>query len=229
MIKRFFATMVISLALVHSAFAVQVPVDAKLDYNQGIDFYKLGMYERAIESFRSAIRTYPDYVDAYYKAEQMKSESEKKDDTSENSDSFEKLPHSQEPIGKYSEGREMDDATREQLEEKEREVEAFLKRQEEKEAIIAKQKAEREAEKAAIEAERKRKAECEELIQEAVKLKTEEKYGDALKKLKKASDMNIPEKEEAIQAIEQEVKDLKEKNSITGKLANFFTKILDED
>ena len=103
------------------------------------------------------------------------------------------------------------------------------KRQEEKEAIIAKQKAEREAEKAAIEAERKRKAECEELIQEAVKLKTEEKYGDALKKLKKASDMNIPEKEETIQVIEKEVKDLKEKNSITGKLANFFTKILDED
>jgi len=66
MIKRFFATMVISLALVHSAFAVQVPVDAKLDYNQGIDFYKLGMYERAIECFRSAVKTYPDYIDAYY-------------------------------------------------------------------------------------------------------------------------------------------------------------------
>ena len=49
-----------------STLAVEVPVDAKLDYNQGIDFYKLGMYERAIESFRSAIRTYPDYVDAYY-------------------------------------------------------------------------------------------------------------------------------------------------------------------
>ena len=48
------------------AYAAEVPVDAKLDYNQGIDFYKLGMYERAIESFRSAVRTYPDYIDAYY-------------------------------------------------------------------------------------------------------------------------------------------------------------------
>ncbi len=46
--------------------AAEIPVDAKLDYNQGIDFYKLGMYERAIESFRSAIREYPEYIDAYY-------------------------------------------------------------------------------------------------------------------------------------------------------------------
>ena len=64
MIKRVAAILMLSLCL--SANAVEVPVDAKLDYNQGIDFYKLGMYERAIESFRSAIRTYPDYVDAYY-------------------------------------------------------------------------------------------------------------------------------------------------------------------
>ena len=50
-----------------------------------------------------------------------------------------------------------------------------------------------------------------------------------MKKLKKASAMNIAEKEGAIQANQQEVTELKEKNSITGKLANFFTKILDED
>ena len=66
MFKKIFATMVLSLAVSISAFAVEIPVDAKLDYNQGIDFYKLGMYERAMESFRSAIRTYPDYIDAYY-------------------------------------------------------------------------------------------------------------------------------------------------------------------
>ena len=95
----------------------------------------------------------------------------------------------------------------------------------EKEAIFAEQKAKKEA----LEAEKKRKAECEELIQEAVQLKNEEKYGEAMKKLKRASAMNIPEKEEAINAIEQEVKELKEKNSITGKLAKFFTTILDED
>ena len=64
MFKRIAAILMLSVCL--SAGAVEIPVDARMDYNQGIDFYKLGMYERAIESFRSAIRTYPDYVDAYY-------------------------------------------------------------------------------------------------------------------------------------------------------------------
>ena len=64
MFKRVAAILILSTCL--SACAAEIPVDAKLDYNQGIDFYKLGMYERAIESFRSAVKTYPDYVDAYY-------------------------------------------------------------------------------------------------------------------------------------------------------------------
>ena len=63
--KKIFAFLILFLSLHISAFA-EIPMDAKLDYNQGIDFYKLGMYERAIESFRCAIRTYPDYLDAYY-------------------------------------------------------------------------------------------------------------------------------------------------------------------
>lgn len=66
MVKRFLATFLLCASISISAFATEIPVDAKLDYNQGIDFYKLGMYERAIESFRSAIKTYPDYIDAYY-------------------------------------------------------------------------------------------------------------------------------------------------------------------
>lgn len=66
MCKRFTTALVLFLSLSVSVIAAEVPMDAKLDYNQGIDFYKLGMYERAIESFRSAIRTYPDYLDAYY-------------------------------------------------------------------------------------------------------------------------------------------------------------------
>ncbi len=64
MLKKIITIALLSISL--TANAVEIPVDAKLDYNQGIDFYKLGMYERAIESFRSAIRTYPDYIDAYY-------------------------------------------------------------------------------------------------------------------------------------------------------------------
>lgn len=66
MIKKIFASLIMVLAFAGSVSAVEIPTDAKLDYNQGIDFYKLGMYERAIESFRSAIRAYPDYLDAYY-------------------------------------------------------------------------------------------------------------------------------------------------------------------
>ena len=46
--------------------AVVVPSDAKLEYNHGIDCYKLGQYEEATASFRTAIRLYPDYIDAYY-------------------------------------------------------------------------------------------------------------------------------------------------------------------
>lgn len=65
MFKRILATILLSLSMT-ATYAAEIPIDAKLDYNQGIDFYKLGMYERAIESFRSAIRTYPDYIDAYY-------------------------------------------------------------------------------------------------------------------------------------------------------------------
>ena len=66
MYRKILSGLVLVFALSIPAFAAEVPMDAKLDYNQGIDFYKLGMYERAVESFRSAIRTYPDYLDAYY-------------------------------------------------------------------------------------------------------------------------------------------------------------------
>lgn len=43
-----------------------IPLDAKLEYNQGVDYYKLGLYDKAIKSFREAIKVYPDYIDAYY-------------------------------------------------------------------------------------------------------------------------------------------------------------------
>lgn len=66
MFKKVLATCMVTLAVSASVCAAEIPLDAKLDYNQGIDFYKLGMYERAMESFRSAIKTYPDYIDAYY-------------------------------------------------------------------------------------------------------------------------------------------------------------------
>ena len=43
-----------------------IPTDAKLEYNHGIDCYKLGQYDEAVALFRTAIRLYLDYIDAYY-------------------------------------------------------------------------------------------------------------------------------------------------------------------
>jgi cell division protein FtsA len=114
------------------------------------------------------------------------------------------------------------------------------KRQLEKEAIIAQQKAEKEAQraaaeaqKAAEEAERKRKVECEELIQDAIRLKNNGEYNSAKKKLEKASKMRIAEKEEAISTLEKEVLKLKSENSFWGniskKVNEVVGKVLDEE
>lgn len=46
--------------------AYEPPTLAKLEYNQGIDFYKVGQYDRAMASFRHAIEIDPNYIDAYY-------------------------------------------------------------------------------------------------------------------------------------------------------------------
>lgn len=43
-----------------------VPADAKIEYNRAIDNYKMGQYEDAVAGFRTAIRLFPDYIDAYY-------------------------------------------------------------------------------------------------------------------------------------------------------------------
>lgn len=40
--------------------------EAKLQYNQGVDYYKIGQYDRAMASFRQAIALDPNYIDAYY-------------------------------------------------------------------------------------------------------------------------------------------------------------------
>lgn len=40
--------------------------EAVLQYNQGIDYYKVGQYDNAIAAFRAAIKLDPSYIDAYY-------------------------------------------------------------------------------------------------------------------------------------------------------------------
>lgn len=40
--------------------------EAKLEYNQGVDYYKAGQYDRSMSAFRRAIELDPNYIDAYY-------------------------------------------------------------------------------------------------------------------------------------------------------------------
>ena len=58
------------LLLSSTAFArteeAVIPMDANREYNNALDMYKLGKYEEAIACFRTAIRLYPDFIDAYY-------------------------------------------------------------------------------------------------------------------------------------------------------------------
>ena len=53
------------LLTVAPAFANDV-TEAKLYYNKGIDFYKIGQYDKSMEAFRKAIDLDPEYIDAYY-------------------------------------------------------------------------------------------------------------------------------------------------------------------
>ena len=44
----------------------EIANEARLDYNKGVDYYKIGQYEKAAKYFRSAINISPDFIDAYY-------------------------------------------------------------------------------------------------------------------------------------------------------------------
>ena len=100
-----------------------------------------------------------------------------------------------------------------------------LKRQKEKEAAIAANKALKEK----AELEKKRNLDCETLIQEAVELKNDQDYNKALKKLKAAREMNLSEKEEAINTLEKEISVLKKEKSPINHFIKFMNRLLDED
>lgn len=48
------------------AKSYESPVEAKLEYNQGVNYYKAGAYDRSMAAFRRAIDIDPNYIDAYY-------------------------------------------------------------------------------------------------------------------------------------------------------------------
>lgn len=64
--KKIFVLLSILILAASISFAGEVNTDAMLQYNQGIDYYKAGQYDQAIESFRTAIKLDPNYIDAYY-------------------------------------------------------------------------------------------------------------------------------------------------------------------
>ena len=64
--KRIIATLfILGCLTVIPTFADDM-TEAKLEYNKGIDFYKIGQYDRSMDAFRKAINLDPEYIDAYY-------------------------------------------------------------------------------------------------------------------------------------------------------------------
>ncbi len=65
MIKKISLVLAI-ICLIPACASAFVANEARLEYNKGVDCYKIGQYEKAAEYFRSAINISPDYIDAYY-------------------------------------------------------------------------------------------------------------------------------------------------------------------
>lgn len=64
--KKLFVLLSILVLTASISFAGEINTDAMLQYNQGIDYYKTGQYDQAIDAFRAAIKLDPNYIDAYY-------------------------------------------------------------------------------------------------------------------------------------------------------------------
>ncbi len=64
--KKILILLIILFLTTFQTYAREVRTEAMLQYNQGIDYYKTGQYDKAIGAFRTAIRLEPDYIDAYY-------------------------------------------------------------------------------------------------------------------------------------------------------------------
>lgn len=64
--KKFLVAFLIVVSTGVAALAQPISNEAKLEYNRGYDFYKIGQYDRSIAAFKRAIEIDPNYVDAYY-------------------------------------------------------------------------------------------------------------------------------------------------------------------
>ena len=66
--KRILIALLLLIGTVSPAeqFLYDTSNEAKLEYNQGVDYYKNGRYDKSMLSFRRAIELDPNYIDAYY-------------------------------------------------------------------------------------------------------------------------------------------------------------------
>ncbi len=64
--KLIVAIFLLFIAGSFSCVRAEISTEAKFYYNQGVDYYKNGAYDKSMESFRQAINLDPNYIDAYY-------------------------------------------------------------------------------------------------------------------------------------------------------------------
>ncbi len=64
--KKILTGIIIVVSAVNIAFAAEISTEAKLQYNKGVDMYRLGRYDEAITAFQQAVDIDPNYIDAYY-------------------------------------------------------------------------------------------------------------------------------------------------------------------
>lgn len=64
--KKIIVYLIVVISAVNISFAAEISTEAKLQYNKGVDMYRVGKYEEAIEAFKAATELEPDYIDAYY-------------------------------------------------------------------------------------------------------------------------------------------------------------------
>lgn len=65
--KQIFLFLAILLLSTNCVYASsESTTEAMLQYNRGIDYFKVGQYDDSISSFRTSIKLDPNYIDAYY-------------------------------------------------------------------------------------------------------------------------------------------------------------------
>lgn len=64
--KKILILLLILISTSLFATAQEINNDAILQYNQGIDYYKAGEYDKSVTAFKTAISLNSDYIDAYY-------------------------------------------------------------------------------------------------------------------------------------------------------------------